>query len=68
MPGYELKVWAGPNRTNTPDRVEEFEAVDDAAAKDHMDMFATTLHRSEDVYLYSEGVERSIASTSGSLL
>lgn len=66
MGAYELRVWGAGVRTATPHRVETFEAVDDDAAKTHMDEFAETLKVFEDVWLYREGSKAPIASTSGS--
>lgn len=65
MPGYELRIWAGPNRSVTPDRIEAFEAADDKAAVERMNEFAAELHRTEDVYLFPAGGDRSIASEQG---
>lgn len=63
---YELRVWTSKNITRHPDQTVPFEAVNDQAAAEHMDHFATTLPGTTAVWLWPAGGAQSIASTSGS--
>jgi hypothetical protein len=66
MPGFELRIWPIPfGDVARPLAIERFEADSEAAAVDRMFEFARTLDRDKQVYLYADGVRRSIAGEDG---
>lgn len=68
MPGYELRVFDGGNQSIVPNWRHHVSADDDVEAVEKMNAFAAqNLRRSENVWLWPDGAEHSIASTSGSI-
>lgn len=66
MSVYELRIYpARGHRWSEVLRVETFEADTPEAAEEHMRAFAYELSRTEQVFLWPQGGEHSIASEDG---